>query len=325
MMTVRRLAFWIAGFSAWSLALVLVGCIDTKTMPVEYGAESDPNAILSAINKPIEHMNATDIKVGEFVAMATSQDIALGQSVSDVGITGATITSKAEDSDRVIYSGVLHQLTQQQDGSYTKVSREGEILCASKAPCACGECDGASSPSSAGSSFIGVKAEPLMPEPQKKTIGTESIVSKSLVGPTSTGKPGALSRREAAAKSLRGYMNPEDVLKSAATTVAVYPTYHNFSTWVTRERPPERAASQPNCLGIPSCLINVHHVVFDEVYWDTPRGDRVHVEASVSPDVPYLSRNIGLCQSLLVKVGEDGSSVLLKQCSTVFDFRFKDE
>jgi hypothetical protein len=72
-------------------------------------------------------------------------------------------------------------------------------------------------------------------------------------------------------------------------------------------------------------LINVHHVAFDEVYWDNPRGDRVHVEAAVSSDVPYLSRNLSLCQSLLVKVGDDGSNVLLKQCSNVFDFRFKDE
>jgi hypothetical protein len=332
MITARRLVFWIAGFCAWSFALVLVGCIDTNTMPVDYGAEADPTEILSAINKPIENMKATDIKVGEFVAMATSQDIALGQSVSDIGITGATITDKAEDGDRVIYSGVLHQLSLERDGTYSKVSREGQILCASKTPCACGECDASSEPSSSGSSFIGVKAEPLMPEPQKKTIGSESIVSKSLIGPTSVGQPGELSRealstlserRTAVVKSLRGYSEPTKLLETAASVV--YPTYHHFSAWVTKERPPAGVASEPNCLGIPSCLIDVHHVVFDEVYWDNPRGDRVHVEASVSPDVPYLSRNLGLCQSLLVKVGSDGSNVLLKQCSNVFDFRFQAE
>jgi hypothetical protein len=335
MITTRRVAYWTAGFAAWSTALILVGCIDTKTMPVEYGAQSDPNAILTAINKPLENMKATDIQVGEFVAMSTSQDVALGQSISDIGYTGATITDKSENTDRVVYSGVLHQLTLERDGTYSKVSRDGEILCASKTPCACGECSASSTPSSAGSSFIGVKAEPLMPEPKKKTIGTESLVSKSLVGPTSTGEPGALSRaavsslnerRALITKSLHGYSEPTEIIKTAAAAAApAVPTYHNFSSWVTREPPPANVASQPNCIGIPSCLINVHHVTFDEVYWDTPKGDRVHVETSISPDVPYLSRNLELCQSLLVKVGTDGSSVLLKQCSNVFDFRFKQE
>ncbi len=332
MITARRLIFWTAGFCSWFTALILVGCIDTKTMPVDYGAEADPAEIMSALNSPIQNMKATDIQVGEFVAMATSQDVALGQSVNDIGVTGATITSRADTSDRVIYSGVLHQLSLERDGTYSKVSREGQILCASKAPCACGECDASSSPSSAGSSFIGVKAEPLMPEPQKKTAGvpatsssysSSSLVGQSLVAPTNVGQS-LESRREVIASSLRGYTEPGAMLKQAAAVS--YPTYHKFSTWVSRERPPANVAAQPNCLGIPSCLINVHHVVFDEVYWgDSPRGDRVHVEASVSPDVPYLSRNLELCQSLLVKVGDDGSNVLLKQCSNVFDFRFKDE
>jgi len=288
----------VATVVVWSLALVLVGCIDTRTMPVDYGAEADPQGIMDALNKPVQNMKATDIKVGEFVAFQTTQDIALGQSFSTVGATGATIEDRAEDNDRVVYSGVLHQLNLQSDGTYSKVSREGQILCASKTPCACGECDPSSTPESASKSTIGVKAEPLVPAVEKKTL---------------------------VAQSLHGYTEPTQLISMAAAATPALPTYHRFSTWVTQERPPANVASEPNCLGIANCLINVYHVNFDEIYWDTPKGSKVHVEATVSPDVPYLSRNLSTCQSLLVKVGTDGSTVLLKQCSNVFDFRFQAE
>lgn len=289
----------LATVAAWSLALVLVGCIDTRTMPVEYGAHADPMAIQAALDAPTQGMKATSIKVGEFVAMETTQDVALGQSVSSIGATGATITDRAEDNDRIIYSGVLHQLTLGSDGNYSKVSREGEILCASKSPCACGECKIPESPDSSATSIIGVKAEPLMPAQQRKTLASQSFA---------------------------GYKQPEKLLTAAASAVdEILVTYHQFSAWAAKEPPPANVASQPNCLGIPACLINVYHVNFDQVFWDTPKGTKVHVEAKMSPDVPFLSRNLSLCQSLLVNVGKDGSNVLLKQCSSVFDFRFQSE
>ena len=287
--------------AAWTVVFLLVGCIDTRTMPVEYGAKSDPEAIITALNKPIENMKATDVKVGEFTARETIQDVALGQSISAVGLTGATITEKAEDADRMIFSGVLHQLDLQADGTYSKVSREGQIMCASKTACACGECDSTGGNQSSSTSFIGSKEEQLVPPIEKKTLAT---------------------------KALSGYATPVALIKSMAASSAAeptLPTYHQFSTWVTRESPPSNVASVPGCLGIPQCLINVYHVNFDEVYWDQPKGQKVHVEATVSPDVPYLSRNLTLCQSLMVNVGKDGSAVLLKQCSNTFDFRFEAE
>ena len=285
-------------------ALLVAGCIDTRSAPVDYGAQSDPQGILDALNKPTQNLKATDIQVGEFVAMETTQDLALGASFNIVGDTGATITDRTEDNDRVVYNGVLKQLTLQSDGTYAKTARDGEILCASKTACACGECS--TTEASKTQSFVGVKAEPIAPAIPRSTLVTS---------------------QSAGAQSVKNlsYTQPDKLLSMAAAGAASGPTYHRFSTWKTSERPPDYVASQPNCLGIPKCLINVFHVTFDEVYWDTPKGNKVHIEASVSPDVPYLSRNLSTCQSLLVNVGTDGSNILLKQCSNVFDFRFKGE
>ena len=288
-----------------SVVLMIAGCIDTRSAPVDYGAEADPQAILNALNIPTQNLKATNIKVGEFVAMETTQDLALGASFSIVGDTGATITDRTEDTDRVLFKGVLKQLTLQSDGTYSKTARDGEILCASKTVCACGECP-ASTEQSKAQPFIGVKAEPIAPAIQRTTLLTSQ------------------SQGAQSVKNL-SYTDPDKLVSLAAAAATAGPTYHRFSTWKTIEQPPANIASQPNCLGIPSCLINIYHVQFDEIYWDTPKGNKVHIEAAVSPDVPYLSRNLSTCQSLLVNVGTDGSNILLKQCSNVFDFRFQSE
>jgi hypothetical protein len=286
-----------------SLLFVLVGCIDTRTANVDYGPEADPQAIMTALDTPVANMKAANMKVGEFVAMETSQDVALGQSVNIIGDTGATITDRAEDNDRVVFQGVLKQLTLQNDGTYSKVSREGEILCASKTACACGECS-TTDQASKSQAFIGVKAEPIIPSMEKKTLATgQQLMAKSVQN--------------------LSYQDPTKLVSQAVAQAQ--PTYHRFTTWKTLENPPAEVAAQPNCLGIANCKINVYHVMFDEIYWDTPRGSKVHVEAAVSPDVPYLSRNLSTCQSLLVNVGTDGSNILLKQCTNVFSFRFQAE
>lgn len=284
-------------------ALLLAGCIDTRTAPVEYGAQVDPSAILQALNTPTQNMHATDIQVGEFVALRTTQDLALGASFAVVGDTGATITAKNEDSDRVVYSGVLHDLTYQQDGTYTKVSREGEIFCASKTPCSCGECGD----QTAAESKPALATEPLAPSMQKPTVVTKSRTARS-----------------AAASSL-SYTSPDKLMTQAVGTAAAAaaPTYHRFSTWMSKEAPPANVRAEPNCLGIANCLIDVYHVVFDEVFWDEPHGNKYHIEARISPSVPYLSRNLSTCQSVLVNIGTSGSNILLKQCTDVFDFRFR--
>ena len=124
------------------LIFLLTGCIDTKPLPVEYGPEVQAASVESALTAPTASMKSTDIKVGEYFAMETTQDLALGASFNTVGVSGATITGKTLDTiDETVYSGVLKTLTYQQDGTYSKSAREGNILCAMKTPCGCGSCD----------------------------------------------------------------------------------------------------------------------------------------------------------------------------------------
>lgn len=295
---------------------LLTGCIDTKPLPVEYGPEVQAATVESALSAPTAVMKATDIQVGEYFAMETTQDLALGASLNTVGISGATITAKTLDTtDETVYSGVLKTLTYQSDGTYSKSAREGNILCAMKTPCGCGACDpqppapvdpcaaSSSKPSdnSSSSDKPALASIPLIPG-----IGHQSVMSQS----------GA----KAFAQSLK-YTSPEKVLAQATCPLRP-PSFHHLKTWKTVDAPPPGVTQMAGCLGIKNCLINVYHVSFDEVFWDSKEGDKLHVETMMSPDVPYLSRNLSTCQSLLVPVGTKGSNILLKQCSNVIDFRY---
>lgn len=291
----------LAALSAIGFTIALGGCIDTRTVPVDYGPQVEAAKIIDALNTPTENMDPTAIQLGEFVAAEVTQDIALGASYSIVGDVGKTVTTREEDSLRIIYGGITHEISYKQDGTYQKTSKEGDFLCVSKVAGGCGEdLTSASTPASA--------AIPLK---------TEAVNERN----PSIFEPLTPVRSQSALKSF-GFVQPAKVLAAAAATTQA-PTYHHLKTWITRERPPIRVQQSNNCEGIAGCLINLHHIEFDEVYWDKPEGTKVHYEVTMSPDVPFLSRNMGTCQSLLVDIGDNGSNILLKQCTNVFDFAFK--
>jgi hypothetical protein len=124
---------------------------------------------------------------------------------------------------------------------------------------------------------------------------------------------------------------------STKTTASASPgaTYHRLIQWEDTGPAPANVASQPNCLGLPKCQMRLRHVNFDIVVWDTPQGNRIHVELTVSPDVPqtigfnmnpiweYIPGLVRSCITRLVSIGTDGrNSTLISECKDVINFAF---
>jgi hypothetical protein len=258
--------FVLAALSVAALSGCIKGADVDKT---DFGPEEKIEDVSNALSKPTEGMNPLDIKVGEFFAIEDTQELAGGAAFAILKDTGATITGKTEDSTHVMFSGVIHEATYQNDGSVSKVSREGNLLCVSKVQGGCGE---------------------------------ESSSSVKTLAFTS----------------------PEKLLSQAVNTKAVRQTFHKLTTSVQQVQPPARVRARPNCLGIPNCLITIHRIGFDQVIWEDEKPTRVHIDAVMSADVPYLSRNLSTCYTAVADVDSSTGGVLVKQCSNIFDFKFSD-
>lgn len=253
------------------LILALTGCIKgADSTSVDFGPEEKVSDIAEALSKPTENMNALNIQVGEYFGIEETQELAGGASASIIRDTGAVITAKTEDPNKVVFTGIIQEATYENDGTVSKVSREGNLLCVSKVAGACGE-----------------------------ETSSSNVTPKMLA---------------AAA--------PEKILSQSVKTSATKQTYHRLTNTVEKVSPPARVRAQTNCLGIPNCQITIHRIGFDQVYWEDEKPTRVHIEAILSSDVPYLSRNLSTCYTAVANVDSSAGGVLVKQCTNVFDFRF---
>lgn len=267
-------------------ALSLSSCIrGADALPLNLGPEEDVQKVADAISKPTESMSPLNIQVGEFFAIEETQELAAGASSSVLNDTAATITAKDEDANRIIFTGVINEATYESDGTVSKVSREGNLLCVSKVTGGCGE------------------------------EASQSSTAESAAG---------ISQTQALLKKMSEAGTPEKVLKTALTTTGTKTTYHHLQTSVANVNPPARVRAQPNCLNIPNCQIKVHRVSFDQVLWENGKPNIVHIDALLSSEVPYLARNISTCYSAVANVESATGGILVKQCSNIFDFRFHD-
>jgi hypothetical protein len=111
---------------------------------------------------------------------------------------------------------------------------------------------------------------------------------------------------------------------SAQDTQPSNVSFHNLELTSEVSFPPALAASQPQCLGIPGCQIHLFHIDYDMVVQNSDTDiQKIHRLIVVSPDVPFLSRKVRDCITLLVG-GTTGGKTLVTQCSNLVDFRFHD-
>lgn len=100
---------------------------------------------------------------------------------------------------------------------------------------------------------------------------------------------------------------------------------HNLQVTEGTRPPPMGVASQPQCGGIPGCLIRYKKISFDLVVnlknADTGevKAEKANYELVISPDVPYLSRLLEFCNQLMVPT--QNQKVLVKLCNKVQNFK----
>jgi hypothetical protein len=269
------------------ISLMMAGCLqaDMDGEPPDLGPEFSSDAVLDALELPLQNQDPFAIQLGEFKYFSISQDLGAGQSRSVMMDTGITIVEKTVESTRVLLTAIVHEFTYDQYGNPSKVSREIP-LCLAKVENGCG----------AAEESAREQSQPVMKLARLKA------------------QLEAQSAGEKAVPLSRDY---------ALSSQAVKVTYHRLKTSMEVTDPPPLVKARPDCGGIAQCKIRNYKVSFSEVYWTDGKPDPLIYELSMSPDVPYLSGQMETCQTVLAPIGDSGHKVLLKQCETVKDFRFK--
>lgn len=268
------------------ISLLMAGCLqaDMDGEPTDFGPEVSSDAVLDALQLPLQNQDPFAIQLGEFKYYSVSQDIGAGQSRSVLMDTGITITQKTVEPTRVLLTAIVHEFTYDQYGTPSKVSREVP-LCIPKVEDGCG----------ASEESANEKSVPTMKLARLKA----QLIAQSM--------------GEKAIPLSRDY---------AVSSQAVKVTYHRLKTSMEVTDPPPLVKARTDCGGIAQCKIRNYKVSFSEVYWTDGKPDPLIYELSMSPDVPFLSGQMETCQTVLAPIGDSGHKVLLKQCETVKDFRF---
>lgn len=102
---------------------------------------------------------------------------------------------------------------------------------------------------------------------------------------------------------------------------------YNLTTSNEVRPAPPLVASQPNCGGLPECLMHVTTVDFD-VILTLPDADhtkeKLSYHVAISPDVPYVARVVDFCTSGLVRVQSNDQKIpiLVRTCKMVRNFNY---
>lgn len=100
-------------------------------------------------------------------------------------------------------------------------------------------------------------------------------------------------------------------------------SFHDLSMVSSTESAPQAVVDQ-GCPNMPSCTIRVFNLKFKQKLI-FPDGETIvrQLAYKISPDVPYLARDLSFCISLAVDL--DGSDIPLQQCLEVRNFGTKQE
>jgi hypothetical protein len=298
---------------------LFVGCLQVANPngeTVDYGPEINPQKILDAraaslANSP--HSDPYNIKVGEYVHMSETQDVSAGALQSVLSDTGQTITDRQEDNTQVVYTLVEHKVIYATDGTNQKESRESK-LGLEKTP--------SNTPAPTPSPTAVPSASPT-------PASSPAISSTEPMGTMIASEFNATVKRVFGARPLDRELRwmvesaPERALSDLVRTLTDKTTYHRLRVSNETTSAPALVLARPNCQGIPNCRIRLTHVGYDVVNWTNGVGDRIIVDETVSPDVPYLAETMDRCLTVLVPIQNTTTKALVVQCTPVEDFMFQ--
>lgn len=280
------------------LIMALTGCKSNDTgETVSFGPEVANDALNEALIAPILETDPLTMKVGQFIHFSTSQQLAGGAVNTLLADTGQTVIDSVETAADITFTIVQHTLVYNNDQAQ-KTSVEFKF---------------------------GFEK----PDTQSSSASSAGLNAFGVAG-------GQLSPLAALQAGLAKYdMNGKATTFSSVVQAAERVTFHDLKTSTTVEKPPVAVQNESNCLGIPSCQIKVHRVSFDQVFWSGDKGERIHFDLAMSPDVPVLAGMkmsplfeyypglIKSCVTLMVPVGDGRSKTLLTECNQLENFRFE--
>lgn len=290
--------------------LILTGC-ERAYMgeKIDYGPEVKPSDVNAALIAPLEKVDPRTIKLGEFVHFSNTQQIN-GEQPRVLVDTSRTVTSRQESADEVQLNVIQHQVTYENDGTYSKVSREFPVAIL-KDP----------------------EAEPPpIPTPDPTPLPSPSPIPVPTSTPTSSASPPPSSSATPPPSS-SATPSPKDTPEPEPEAgPVVRRTYHRLKTSFLQVRPPPAVQQRPNCGGVPNCLLDIYRVQFDIVEWVGEKSARAAVDVAIAPDLPILATPFFdvyysqcVSQTVPYQNGNDTVDVLVKQCTKIEDFRFESD
>lgn len=280
-------------------------------LPVDFGPPVAESIVDQALNASTGNMDPMAIEVGQFVLITDTQELAAGASRAITADTGQTIIDRQESSTEVLLTLIQHRQTYE-NGEVRKVSTEIPL-----------RIDKTAATGSDSKLMIGPNEDQVVsnsyhfrPEidrmlrdrsPRALTDWLRRTFDNSTSASVSTGE------------LIPQDLQPHTSLQTQATRI----TYHRLQQRVATEAPPLAVQQAAQCGGLPQCQMQVHHVSFDMVFWENDVPDRLHWTFAFSPDAPYLASTLNRCVEGLASVGTGQAKLLVKQCSTVMNFKHR--
>lgn len=287
------------------------GCQGEDVLPLNLGPEVTAEEIDEAISKPLASTDPVSIRLGEAYVVSETQELGGGAAFAVISDTSQTVVERSETATEVNIVVIEHK-QKYIDGQVQKTSTEIPYRI-EKAPVT-PELPAAMSTAvpvpegSAGDRTLASTSPQLRPE---ITTLMESLRHER--------SPRVFVQKLLQQSKMQNLAAAKNGIGTSESKI----TFHGLKVNVAQEPPPRLVQSQENCLDIPSCLITVHRVSFDMVFWDDGKPDRVHWDLVMSDEAPFLAAMLDRCITGLAKLSGDQGSILVKQCSPVLNFRYE--
>ncbi|MDX9731132.1 MAG: hypothetical protein RBT63_05120 [Bdellovibrionales bacterium] len=291
------------------------GCMGEKELvPMKLGPEASADDIDNALFAPLAHLDPTTIQPGEAFVFSETQELGLGIGHTVLSDTSQTVVDRQEDASYILLTVVEH-FQKYEKGEVLKKSTEIPVLIEKAQPA-----------SDSTLRYAG-KTEPQT-EGERKITSLPPFVEKIFRGQLRSQSVGndhkpLLFKAASDTENLSAQDNAQDSAEVRAFEQDITRiSYHGLTVNVTNEPPPELVQRQPNCMDIPNCRIEVHHVNFDMVLWRGEKPERIHWSFALSPDAPFLASTMNKCVTSLASLGGNQGEILVKQCLPVINFRY---
>lgn len=284
-------------------------------MPVDFGPPVAESVVDQALNTSTGDMDPMGIELGQFVLITDTQELAAGASRAITADTGQTIIDRQESSTEVLLTLIQHRQTYE-NGEVRKVSTEIPL-----------RIDKTAAASSDTKLMIGPNEDQVTsssyhfrPEVDRMLRDRSPRALTDWLRRASTiGSLGPARLGDSGSELIPQDLQPHNAVQTLATRI----TYHNLKQRVATEAPPLAVQQAAQCGGMTQCQMQVHHVSFDMVFWENDVPDRLHWIFAFSPDAPYLASTLNRCVEGLASVGTGQAKLLVKQCSTVMNFKHR--